>query len=1028
MLNVTQLRDRVAADYPDATQVSETAVRFVKSANNRPFAVCYLDIGKNLPHTTKDLLRYQDEVIGKHYFEGQKSLQWSNYVYFVTTAQRLESEQFRSIKFLIESDRAYARKFVIAEEDLDTVLAPAPVVGANFRGRSDILSIWTQRLVDARLDGAIFTEADLPKRIAWIEAPRREVAIKRPPSTSRAVPAKPLPFIRSFELTDYRRYPTDRQFQFGKVNLISGPNASGKTSLLEAIELFYCGLHKRGPRKAPQYRLTAELADGTAETASSARRPATYRERNLAWYGVSEVRTNELYQSFAQFNFLDTDAAVSISESTENLDDNLSRLLVGPEASKVWRNIERVHDELEKNLRSLRLLDKQVEEERKELDAAFKAATATKQESEVVTARLNEMLRQLKWEEMKDASLEQQTARLVSSLTGYVPLAEQATMQIWVGSPVTFAALNGFAADTGEVIKNADPMMAGLTSLAADRRRSEELAAKANEARGLANKALKILESRVIERAEERDKARKTISDNSALLERLPFDGSQLTQLSFPVHQNVGSAYQTCAASAAAANERLQASQREYASFAETRDKAVGLGQQLRAIASQILQDNLDPDECPLCHTAFGPDELVRHMAMGVDDRVEQAGKVLLERIASEEARRREAQELESAAAALSIFCDNIKLSQEVSVGEAISRLIGVQQAITTELSRVVVLDREIGNLETQGLSPRELTQTTKRLNELGFSLKKEDLRSAAELIAAIVAAITSLEQQIRTQIEQTDKQEQALQKLLRSPARNTDNLAAELAGLKEHLVSTTKLVEQLGSFIQAFPWPPESPIAELLVSAKSVRAVASELQSIIAREKRDLSVQSDAARRKTQLDEQSVELKARLARLGDARKTLSALIAEHSLTSAMAAALKENRSAIESIFLRIHAPAEFSGIGSTLNTLVRKVDSSEANMAEISTGQRAAVALSIFLAQNGQLSSAPPIILIDDPIAHVDDLNSLSFLDYLREVAIDGKRQIFFATANDKMTTLFERKFDFLGEDFRRISLSRER
>jgi ABC-type lipoprotein export system ATPase subunit len=77
---------------------------------------------------------------------------------------------------------------------------------------------------------------------------------------------------------------------------------------------------------------------------------------------------------------------------------------------------------------------------------------------------------------------------------------------------------------------------------------------------------------------------------------------------------------------------------------------------------------------------------------------------------------------------------------------------------------------------------------------------------------------------------------------------------------------------------------------------------------------------------------------------------------------------------------------------------------------------------LSLFLAQNAQLRTAPPLILIDDPIAHVDDLNCLSFLDYLREVVIAGDRQVVFATANDKLAALFERKFDFLGDqEFRR-------
>jgi chromosome segregation protein len=91
----------------------------------------------------------------------------------------------------------------------------------------------------------------------------------------------------------------------------------------------------------------------------------------------------------------------------------------------------------------------------------------------------------------------------------------------------------------------------------------------------------------------------------------------------------------------------------------------------------------------------------------------------------------------------------------------------------------------------------------------------------------------------------------------------------------------------------------------------------------------------------------------------------------------------------------------------------------------QVSTGQRAALALSIFLALNDSAKSAPPIILIDDPVAHIDDLNTLSFLDYLREVALRGEKQVFFATADIRLAALFQRKFEFLGgERFKRISL----
>ena len=66
------------------------------------------------------------------------------------------------------------------------------------------------------------------------------------------------------------------------------------------------------------------------------------------------------------------------------------------------------------------------------------------------------------------------------------------------------------------------------------------------------------------------------------------------------------------------------------------------------------------------------------------------------------------------------------------------------------------------------------------------------------------------------------------------------------------------------------------------------------------------------------------------------------------------------------------------------------------------------------------------PWLIFDDPIAHIDDLNILSFLDSLRELVISGNRQMFFATANAKVANLFARKFDFLGDSFREITLDR--
>jgi ABC-type lipoprotein export system ATPase subunit len=133
---------------------------------------------------------------------------------------------------------------------------------------------------------------------------------------------------------------------------------------------------------------------------------------------------------------------------------------------------------------------------------------------------------------------------------------------------------------------------------------------------------------------------------------------------------------------------------------------------------------------------------------------------------------------------------------------------------------------------------------------------------------------------------------------------------------------------------------------------------------------------------------------------------------------------LSDNAIEIGRTFAAIHSPNEFdvkTVEGKVL--IIRRETGKAVKLSEMSTGQRAAYALSLFLAMTACLKGGPRVLLFDDPIAHVDDINALSFLDHLREIAIEGSRQIFFATADNKLAALFKQKFRFLGsENFREI------
>ena len=137
-----------------------------------------------------------------------------------------------------------------------------------------------------------------------------------------------------------------------------------------------------------------------------------------------------------------------------------------------------------------------------------------------------------------------------------------------------------------------------------------------------------------------------------------------------------------------------------------------------------------------------------------------------------------------------------------------------------------------------------------------------------------------------------------------------------------------------------------------------------------------------------------------------------------------------ENKQAILDIFKVIHLPNEFDDIQFESSAAIKlrvKNTSELRDLSEISTGQKSALILSLFLSLNNNLQSGPPIMIFDDPIAYVDDINTLSFLDFLRDRIITTDKQVFFSTANSRLANLFQQKFDFLAEDLQIIKLDKQ-
>ncbi|QDT88796.1 AAA family ATPase [Gimesia algae] len=991
-------------------------VRCIRSTQGRDFAVYYIDISETIPGSVDELNAYQDRIVASRYFDGSKSLQWSQYLYFV-----ISEEVAPELRTLVERDRKYARKFVVNEQELTSALTPPRFQVAEGVIDTSVMSTWTEILAESNLDRAIFNNESLPNRIKLIEADFGHKGLSKP-SAVKIPRAEAPPFIKNLTLKEYRSWPRQRFFDLGSVTLLTGPNGTGKTSLLEAIELLYCGVNNRDPKSKTRYSINASFQDGTEELAKLGQPTASrLRERNLAWYSQTDIRTNTLYQSFSRYNFLDTDAAVGLADSKKDFEEDLSKLLVGPEASKTWREIERTVGQLDKELKELTSVEQQIELELHAVERQLSAATSVPKESDALLKSLATTLAEAGWKEPSE-TLPENVSELISSFGTRSPIVEEALRCEWTGTPVTIEKLRKYVSESGNLIVEIEAMFTGIQQLLRkvkeNQRAVQHLDRRVTSIRELSpyvqlefvqkHESLLAIEQKLRE-------VQQTLSGQT----KGPSSLDIIPEFALPLFQFHDENLEKFKKSDA---EIIQFRE-QLANFIKLRDQAQALSQQLRDIAKQILAQAEVKDACPLCHAEYPDGKLNDRIYQDVNAQLETQSLKLRDNVREAEDNYAKSKDTVAVSEWLLGFVDRIGMNRNdelILIKKALNELIEQEENLQLQLK---ITQTDFQFLQQKGL-------TIERYDSLTSSLFVDETleRPTPALLNSLLTELVESQKELSASLTTTQKQISAkldeLSKLLGEESLSLDECQSSITKQKGQIAQTQAILKRLDEKNTHFIFQEDQPLPELLTTIQLIRKVLSDVQIAMTNEQQAVVVVFESAKRKEEILDQLSGWKPRIKRLRDAQAVFQEILEKNSLESAMEAALQKNKEAIDEIFRRIHSPAEFSHL-KNMTTLVRKTGE-EAKLQQISTGQRAALALSLFLAQNAQLRSAPPLMLIDDPIAHVDDLNCLSFLDYLREVALTGERQIVFATANDKLASLFERKFDFLGREFMRHDLQR--
>lgn len=1014
--------------------VDEAVVRGEKRFGGQAYAIAYVDFADEVVQRSQQLRDFQERILGDDFFDAPGDLRWNKYLYLVAGPNSTSNPQFAAAKAAIEADRDYARKRVVSAEDLESLLGAAELYEATDGDATpDVLADWRRRLAAGQLE--LLLDCPTPRNAAVEKIAKREAG--RPAAVGHRVNdlhQADIPLAKStllsLTINNFRPVHDGKTYDFRKVTLVTGANGTGKTSLLEAIERLYCGNNLRS-KSTEAVRIKGRLAPiggGNYSELQSISDGPRLKARCLAWYNRKEFAVDAIVDSFSQYNFLDTDAAFRLSAKLQPADvaAELSRLLVGATAATTFDYLEKIYGDVEKAVGKAEVAVDKLQYELHDLEKRLRDLQGRPSNAKTLAEAYSTALVALHWKGASGAGTNQlgEGPELLTALGHIQALSSLGDAARTIGN------IERRSAELTTAVDAAQPHQERLVKLNHLEKELVDVIDAYDGNAEMLSRRLVYETSGFLGVRTQYFKARDVADALAArlkhqLLGEIPDIPVRYAELPIAVaRQSAESAQRDAEARLSNAKIALDVHGKAASARAATFES-------LKSTAFAALQQSQHPNTCPVCHTIH-PDGALLHLIEELNSGADSSAELnALVNVSSQA--ELDVSEARRVAAGLQ-YCEstaNLVDLEGATPKEILTELAGLQVDADKARAEVQRLSQEGKALREAGLTSDEHDRLWNRVSHFfepaanggAVPSAAEVLRSQNEAAEGKRKELDALRRQIDVVVEEIRAICRALDSDVWSTRVQPIASFASLVALQEEFVPATDNIVDLRSYLDVAG---NAPLSELQARVASVASACSEAVEALRLE---LSNSEELRVLPPAIQETRVKLDAARGgadALRAAQNLLGDLIANASLESATQETLETIGHQINEVFSRIHSPKEYEYVGSS-DVLLRSVETQKTRtLAQVSTGQRAAFALSIFLARNRTATNAPPILLIDDPIAHIDDLNALSFLDYLRDLAVNSGRQIFFATADTRIASLFSKKFSFLGDDFKTISLVR--
>jgi DNA repair protein SbcC/Rad50 len=995
-----------------------------KKYNDEVYQKIYVDATGKWQGDDFNVETHLENYLLNDYYSETGFLQWNYYYYFIQP-NNVAINSAR--KASIEENMTYARKYVLSLHSFEQWLIQINQIGhiSEIGLDADLSTIWINYLREKKLIPIYNKNYYQYEGVETILNGNPQADIDTTDSDLSIAPFETINKIQQHHFTSNRKYPLRKDYLFKTVNLITGSNATGKTSLLTSIEILLTGKSNRS-NSTEAFKINATHSQGELNYPAAAK---IYKQRDKLWYSSGRSKGEALNENFTRYNYYSSDAAYDLEHNGKNgepeLMSTLQNIALGKEVNELETRIIKFKYDLDsacnrletevndkqdlydKNIKELELIRQTIQKPDEHLVVLarllseighksphdYNISVQSLIELESQFKRGKEIVTQIK--ELTNPS--NTTSQSIATELRKLEVIEDAILR-------SEGRIDTATIDLSQLEKNKVQLDSSVSSL----NRYYEYAKLPfyNSINGLSEKIRQ--QQTQLTKCQEINTLSLSIAWESLTFnteEDIEEVKRQLSNTSFELQGQIKNQ-----------NEKIEHLQRGI----QLLDKLVA---DIKSSGANYLSNYPEATECPLCLANYPVGDLLK--------RIEHS-KTSFENSTALEVLKRELFELQ----------ENIEKNSKaiVDLGPIISlknmivsankekvnitqlqklKEINQEQLILTaaEVSQLIA---EQKSLTDNKMSEEELSNLFTKISALlksntGFYEIESEINRLNGLVSEINQNITNA---ILAKEDAIKDRSNELSKLnfdfLQLPVQI--GLLKRLKGLYEEI---EKVIIILGTdTVESVELKFEKGIGEI---QRCKEAIENQSAGTIA-EKFYLNTN------KTLLDE-ITEVKRQLKNGKEACESLEYLIKNHGKNKYLEAFIRNNKLELINAFLLIHSPKEFSGLEIETNSIrfIRKGTDEKAKLSEISTGQRTALAVSIFLLLNKKLRNGPNIVLFDDPIAFVDDLNVLSFLDYLREIVIQSNKQIFFATANNDLAFLFKKKFEFLSQEFESFLLERD-